>query len=113
MLAKKLLNGLRAEARSTVVVAIWAQALTPTPLPKGEGLKLKHHAVKLRLILRIFIVQGCGWAAVDLTANSHYVHAILTSTVHNCGDKPDRSEQLLWPRRNLNRIRRGHRPERF
>src|SRR6266478_9410992 len=30
MLAKRLLNGLRAEARSTIVVAVWAQDLTPT-----------------------------------------------------------------------------------
>ena len=85
MLDKKLLNGLRAEARSTVVVAVWAQALTPT-LSQRERESNCTTTVKLSLILRISIVQGCGWALIDLTANSHYVHAILTSTVHNCGD---------------------------
>ena len=36
-----MLDGLRAEARSNVVVAICAQALTSNPLPKGEGVKLR------------------------------------------------------------------------
>ena len=38
---EEFLNGLRAEARSNVVVAVCAQALTP--IPKGEGGDLYHY----------------------------------------------------------------------
>jgi hypothetical protein len=53
-----------------------AQSQTKTTLPN------------LCLVLRNSIVQGCGWTALDLTANSHCVHALLTLAVHNHGDNP-------------------------
>jgi len=46
-------------------------------------------------------ITGLRLPTKDLTENSHSIHAILTSTVHNHTDNPGRSEQLLWPRRNL------------
>ena len=54
---KEFLNGLWAEARSNVVVAVCAQALTPT-LPKGEGVKLYHYLGEGSVAI---------WAAASLT----------------------------------------------
>src|SRR2546430_13304440 len=40
---EEFLNGLRAEARSNVVVAVWRSGPHPDPLPKGEGGDLYHY----------------------------------------------------------------------
>ena len=52
MLAESL-NGLRAEARSNVVVAVCAQALSPTLSQMGEGVETYHyHPLRLLGVLR-------------------------------------------------------------
>src|SRR6185369_13965961 len=49
LMLRKFMNGMRAKARRNVVVTFCAQALTPNPLPNGEGAIRKGFGKSVRL----------------------------------------------------------------